>query len=99
MKGTISSSMVFCARLLNSEVPVEKLDLSESISMSPAAAAVFQLHDHELVKCVGEAYRMVDLQAPTVNLLPQTFVDGMRFAAQKPFFVAAAALVALAAVL
>ncbi|MGF1450970.1 MAG: pilus assembly protein PilM, partial [Opitutales bacterium] len=81
------------------KLSVETLDPTESIQtggkVDQAALNVFRL---STVEIIGEATRIVDPQAPTVNLLPGDLQREMAFAKQKPFFAAAAAILALAAV-
>jgi len=80
-------------------VPVNYFDPTAAIEVGPGLTQQeLENHRNVLSEVVGEAARLVDPDAASINLLPQDLADKMRFAKQKPFILIGAACLALATV-
>ncbi|WP_269541799.1 pilus assembly protein PilM [Cerasicoccus fimbriatus] len=80
-------------------MPVHFFDPVASLEVGSNVDAVYlEEHQHVLSEVVGEAARMIDAEAVSINLLPQQLAEKMRFAKQKPFILIGAACLALATV-
>ncbi len=80
-------------------MPVQFFDPISGIEVGNGVDAIYlEEHQHVLSEVVGEAARMTDPEAVSINLLPQQLADKMRFAKQKPFILIGAACLALATV-
>jgi type IV pilus assembly protein PilM len=79
------------------KMPVEVFNPLTQIEVAPSVPGnLLEEWKAALTVTVGEAVRMTDDKALSINLLPNTLTEELRFASQKPFFIAAAALLALA---
>ncbi|MEO0794508.1 MAG: pilus assembly protein PilM [Verrucomicrobiota bacterium] len=80
-------------------IPVEFFDPTAAIEIGGGVDAA-ELEDNReiLSEVVGQATRISDPEAVSVNLLPQQLADSMRFAKQKPFILIGAACLALATI-
>lgn len=80
-------------------LPVEILDPESIVALGAkvdqGAFSVFKL---AAIDVIGEAARLVDPTAPSVDLLPGEVRSQLSFDKQKPFYAAAAAILALVAV-
>lgn len=80
-------------------MPVHFFDPVASLEVGSNVDAVYlEEHQHVLSEVVGEAARMIDSEAVSINLLPQQLADRMRFAKQMPLILIGAACLALATV-
>ncbi|HTJ78222.1 MAG TPA: pilus assembly protein PilM [Rariglobus sp.] len=80
------------------KIKVERFDALRNVEISPAAAGARE-HVAVLADLVGLATRLADKNEPAFTLLPPALVQGIAFAKQQPFYVGAAAMVAVALVL
>lgn len=78
------------------KVTVEYFDPLAGVQLGKKADADYiSSHLHNLSEVVGEAYRLIDPEAVSINLLPTELADSMAFAKKKPILIGAAALLAL----
>ena len=80
------------------KIRVERFDALRNVDVASAAEGARE-HTSILADLVGLATRLSDKNEPAFTLLPPTLVKGIAFAKQQPFYVGAAALVAVALVL
>lgn len=78
------------------KIPVELFDSLENVTLDGSIDIDPNVLRLQLSEIVGEAVRVVDSEAAGVNLLPEAIQSEMRFAAKKPFLVAAALCLAFA---
>jgi len=80
-------------------VPVEFFDPTAGIQLGAGVdAAEIEENRNVLSEVVGEAARMIEPEAASINLLPQQLADAMRFSRQKPLILVGAACLALATI-
>lgn len=77
------------------KIPVERFDPLRNVDVAPGAEAARQ-QVAVLADLTGLATRLVDRDEPALSLLPPALANQIVFAKQKPFYVAAAALVVAA---
>lgn len=78
------------------KVPAEQFNLLECVSLGKSVDESYvEQNLHNLSEVVGEAIRLQQPDAVSINLLPASLANRMAFARKKPFLVAAAAMLAL----
>jgi len=80
------------------KIRVEHFDPLRNVDVAPAAQGARE-HAAVLADLVGLATRLADKNEPAFTLLPPAIVQGLAFSKQQPYYVGAAALVAVALVL
>lgn len=77
-------------------LPVDYLDLTALVRVAGVDPGYFDSVRFQLSEVIGDASELLDSSYKQVNLLPSNIASDIAFSKKKPFFIAAAALFAIA---